>query len=695
MKFLLRRLNFYQLPLIVLLIVIVITYFKVPQLFFSQDEWLGFGLMIGYGAEFVFPKNLMGIAHFVPLTLLIDYSIFKAFGLNYSVYNILALTFHFLNGFLIFLIFKELISTTKELSLKYKKFLPIIAAILFITSSVGYQLVMWTVININTLSLTFSLLAIFLLFKYRDKNMPLFDKLALSVFVLAALLIVEYAIALVLYLPLSFLISRRLKESIRKALKALWPVLILLAAYFAFRIPAILASSNVNVKAQEIGSMTIELSKLIKFPFRYLGQLVLPEKLMFLLSQILAKQQVFEEGFIFKLIAFSLGTTVILATILFIIWSHRKFVLESKNLLLILLFIICSALTFVFIPGQSSNFIIFPPRYLYFGIAGYALLLTYMLTLAILHKSQILVKTLFLLIILTIGFGILDNWVKSNSLYNEGKVRLQVLNTIKESHPNLPKKTVFYTHSDTSYYGLPPDEKILPFQSGFGQTLLVWYDQEMHFPKGLFKDKFLWQITEQGYKEVEEYGFGYYRDFDSLAKLVVERKIDLNSIISYSFNSKTNSLIDISTEVRNAILGYQVEKRPIDKQLYLVTSSTNSKDTSFLKDQDRTTFWDSKLISINPQYLIVDFGVNRKVSQVTIDSFDNKNQDKVGYKILLSINGVNYQEVFSLKLYPPDKKGIVNIYFKPQEARYIKIYQEGQHQYTSWVINELTIFESL
>ena len=78
-----------------------------------------------------------------------------------------------------------------------------------------------------------------------------------------------------------------------------------------------------------------------------------------------------------------------------------------------------------------------------------------------------------------------------------------------------------------------------------------------------------------------------------------------------------------------------------------------------------------------------------------IDSYNNKNQDKVGYRVFLSDDGKDWQEVFYAKRYPPDEKGLVDLYFEPQASRYIEIRQVGFHRFAPWVVHELEVYEAI
>ena len=149
-----KKINFLFVDFLFLLIIFVFIYLQVPFIFFQQDEWLGFGLMIAQ--EQGLPINLGIDFHFVPLNLLLANLLFKLFGLNYFVYNLIGLIFHFINGILIYAI---------AIKLLRRRIIALVSSVLFITSSSASQLIMWLAVSIATLSLTFALLSWIILLK--------------------------------------------------------------------------------------------------------------------------------------------------------------------------------------------------------------------------------------------------------------------------------------------------------------------------------------------------------------------------------------------------------------------------------------------------------------------------------------------------------------------------------------------------
>ena len=86
---------------------------------------------------------------------------------------------------------------------------------------------------------------------------------------------------------------------------------------------------------------------------------------------------------------------------------------------------------------------------------------------------------------------------------------------------------------------------------------------------------------------------------------------------------------------------------------------------------------------------------SRKIAQVRIDSYNNRDQNKVGYSVLLSDDGQAWRQVFYAKRYPPSSDGFTDLFFEPQFTRFIKLEQKGGHQFANWVIHELNVYEAI
>jgi hypothetical protein len=678
--------------LITLVLVCFFSYSKVPFLFFQQDEILGLGLFVKEGSRIILSGfGSGGITHFVPVTMSISYSIFSLFGLNYFVYNFLSLLLHFINSLLVYALAKRIFKN---------KLAPFISVLVFISSNAAAELLMWPIINLNVISLTFSLLAWLVVIDdtFLRKLKGYFRIILITILFLLSLFSVEYSAGFALFIPVAYCLLKPGK--IKLKLIRLLPFVFTAFAYFLFRIIPIVGSKGLSGVAA-----TSEIPiyfRWIELTPQYFGQLFFGQSIILSISRLVGRIagptdgiDFFVEAKAFPLVAFSLGVAVIMISV----FIYRRFKeidrIYAKMFLLTVLVIAFSSLPFLLVPGEAGSFTIFSSRYMYFGLVGLALYLGFINDYFLERKKIKKSILIFGLTALLILWGTIVNYQKGQSLYRTGRLRLEILNFIGDAVPELPQKVVFYTESDRSYYGLSSEERIFPFQSGLGQTLLLFLSEKGKFPSEFYPGFYLWEIKSQGYQEKEGEGFGYFRDFVLMAEKVKEKAIPHQSVFAFRYDSDNRKVDDITTEVRGRLNGYFVGKREIRADRMLLSASTNPEDINLANDGKRETFWDSKLTYNLPQYLEVSLEPETKIAQIQIDSYNNKNQNEVGYKVSLLDNRGNWHCVFYAKRYSPDKNGMVNLYFEPQFARRVKIEQVGSHAYASWVIHELKIYTSV
>ncbi len=688
--FLLNKIKKNAIFLILSLVLFSVSYFKVPLIFFQQDELLGFGLFIREGPKIVFSGFLDSqVAHFIPVAMSLSYGLYSLIGLTHIVYNSVALFLHLINGLLVYLIARRLLS--RHLS-------AVIAVLIFFSSSVAAQLVMWPVINLNVISLTFSLLIWLMLVD--QKVFPKLKErarfLALSGLLLLALFSLEYSAGLILFAPLVVFLTER--GSVRRKISLLSIFLITSASYLLFRLIPIISSWGTSLASTGASPSLLRLFKQVT---TYFGQLFWGQSLLLFISRAVDRVSGFStqdtsyiENYIFPTISASLGTLLLIGSYFFFRYFRNRSRLYANNFLLTTSFIVFSSLPFLMVPGVTSSLSIISSRYMYFGVSGMAIFIAFVYD-ALAHPSRKIRSALItILVFLIIAYGTLENYARAKSLSDQGSLRLSILSSIMNSHKTLPNKAVFFTESDSSFYGIPAVERILPFQSGFGQTLLVWYSGTRKFPKEFFQNDFLWKITDQGYRETSGQGFGYFRDFKLLAQEVKEKSIPISGVFSFRYSSQDEILTDNTEEVRGRLAGFLVDKRELNHRPFIVSPSIDEKHTALMFDRKRDTFWNSEVPYATQQTVDIALGGQKKIAQVRIDSYNNKDQNEVGYEVSTSQDGLAWKTVFYSKRYPPGDDGYVDLFFEPQMTRFIRIQQIGFHQYATWVIHELQLYEA-
>lgn len=489
------------LSLIGLLFIVGFFYLKILGGFFVQDEWYSFGWYIAHQNEnlgfFFKPQS----AHFNPLTDILTSRLFYLWGADYLKFAYLGIGLHLLVTLSVYFLAKTV----------FKKVAPaFVAALVFGVFASPYQGVSWVVVNIATLfSSLLGVISAILFFK----NKIFWSLMALII----SLLFKEITVGL---FALYFLLLWPKKK------KGVVLVVVFAVLYFVFRLLTIspIVSSTISPATKNVVYNFLTLSP------KSLVQAILPTEFLKKVFITFAphSQRI---AYHYLLEVFS----TILGLILFIFTLKMK-----KTTLFGALWVFLNSLVYSISPGAGIMHII-DSRNLYFTSVGAAVFL------ASLSK-----KFFFLTgVIILLNFY----WLGKNldSFSAVGEIRKNVLEKISTSYPSLPVKVVFYTESDSSYYGLSETEKIFPFQSGFGQTLLVYYNQTENFPKEFFPGDYLWEIRAQGYEEHEGRGFGYYRDLTLLKQALVKYNIPKESVIAFFWNGKENQLEDITAAVRNKL----------------------------------------------------------------------------------------------------------------------------------------------
>jgi len=674
-------------------VVIALAYFPVLNAFFQQDEWASFSQYFVYRVlplkELLYLVFTPSVMHFTPLTVLSNFVSFYLFGLNYKDYALFSLISHILTSYLVFCLSKILFKNVK---------LALFCALIFGVLVSSHQATAWVATSIPTQwAAIFGILATIMFFNciHRKNARDLYLSL---LFIFISLLFKETTIGLFLLFPVALML-------LLKTDKNKWAYFkIIIFTTFVY----IILRGSVFLLPRQVGTSTVFESQSTQkivynfatVPIKAISQSILPGNEMRRIAEVVSpifhpeitggKGSSEYEVLLMErsMEAVSLLFSIILVSLSIYVFIKNKNNYLSKIMIFSLAWIVVNSFIFAFAPEKSGTVSIIDSRYLYFVSIG--------TTFFIVSFTYLLLKNMRYVFIVLVSLIVLNVfWLERQlSVYvEEGTVRKEILNIVKRDYSQLPSKAIFYTESDNSYYGLPSSERILPFQSGFGQTLLVWYYPTEHFPEEFFRNQFLWGITDQGYKEKDGRSFGYFRDFGKLVKTVKDEKLPIESVISFRYDSESQMLIDNTGEVRGRIKGYFSVKQEIEPREIDLFASTNPKETDLMLDGKRNTFWDSKLPYALPQFIQMRLDKLKKISMISIDSSDNKDQNEVGYAVYLSNDGKAWEEVFYSKRYPPGENGMVDIYLLPKYTRFVKIQQIGYHKYAPWVIHELKIYE--
>lgn len=545
------------------------TYWPLTQSFFQQDEWAIFGNIIYSN---LVHKNILGvilpfsgISHFTPWTRIITKLTFDFFHMNFYYYSYLAIFLQIINSFLVFYLAKVL---TKN------KLVALTAAILFATSSISHQATTWMATNIGTQGSTvFLFLSIIFFVKYTIEIKKNIYILFSVIFWIISMGFKESGIIVLLFFPLLWFLYEK-KRSTLSFLKTFLPLSLAFFFYFLVRlIINFTAPPPAGAEQLTQPEPIVYLFRIIANPIKAISQSFFQERVLLWFSgnltrvaypQFLVDKTIPDPyivgGPAVDIISFFFSVVILTITSIYLKVSQNK--MMKQAIVFSLLFIITSVIPLIIIPGRAGFFSIFEPRELYLTTLGSSLISAILIYSLSLYFAKVLRKEKFfpfLILLITILIAYLNiKIIRSDlrAINDRGKMRKNILTQISQKYPKLSQKTVFYAESDLAYYGLAPEETILPFQSGFGQTLLIWYVANGEkFPSCFFNpsEDFLYNIYAQDYKFCQGKGFGYFRKFDKLKISLKENNLSSASVIAFRFSSATNSLQDITNEIRTKL----------------------------------------------------------------------------------------------------------------------------------------------
>ena len=564
-------------PAVFLFCIIVLTYWDLPKTFFQQDEWLTFGRMIlretagGAGDVLSYPF-FGGKGHFTPLAYYQLYLQFKFFGLSLEPIVYISIVTHVVNSLLFFYFAYLLLKN---------KFLAFCSSLFFAVESISNQAVTWIGASTNTQgAVLFLLLSLIFTLKYFQSNRKRNYYMGL-IFVFIGLLFKETILFFFILLPLMWFLFEQ-KKGRRNFYSFLKPLIISGFVYVLMRVFLLFVSFVNIVQSSKINSLpfTFDIVRLILLPFKILPQSIFPQQYLINISDIATfyffPQYVSQEGLVnpyfsqtvvFGQVIPLLSIPILLIGFIFYkLLFRRKEVILSKIVVFSLAFIMLSSLPLGFIFGDVGSFPIYESRHLHVAAIGVSIFLVvglYGVVKFFLKRSKYIPLVLFVVLTPILLTHFILTRMEIDRLVRISIPRKSILQSIITSYPRLPQKIVFYTESDTAYYGMPIEEKALPAQINFGLILLVWYQKNENFPPCLFDfNPQTFHMLAQRYIECDGRGFGYFRDYDKLISAIKENNLSFDNIIAYSWHGKTGELQDITEQIKIKIREdiYEVEK---------------------------------------------------------------------------------------------------------------------------------------
>ncbi len=540
-------------------------YGKLPQTFFQQDEWAVFGYHISadklglnlYNRLLIYEQE----THVIPLSNLATLVQYRLFGLRFDAYAWVAIGLHVANGVFVFVLANMLTR---------KRWLAFLAGAFFLTNSIPHQAITWVATTTGTAgSATVFLLSLIAFIRYIQKG----DRQT-YLLVLAMLLFVvslgfkETTVFGFFLFPIIWILLTN-KRTLHAGVRVGGAIFFCGLLYLCTRFFILTQRSTISISPEVVlqPPLGVYVFRTVAIPVRVLAQSFLPPEFHLGMSRLLVRlaYPIFVAGgtpdpYLVESVAADIVTLFAFLGIVVVLVGVGRYFQKIRQAYLYkvlsvgFVFTSLSALPFVFIPGRAGYNALFDGRHLYLTSIFTSILAALILVgvTQMLGKKRILIVALFLVVFMMSFYHIQKIRKDIDSQITIGNVRQSILRTLMTSAPVLPRRAVFYVESDRSYYGL--EERIVPFQSGFGQVLLVWYNAHgANLPVCLFDREYLYILLEENFKECQGRGFGYFRKTSILNTALRTYRFQPNEIFAFKFFSATNTFKDMTAEVRGKL----------------------------------------------------------------------------------------------------------------------------------------------
>jgi len=557
------RSHFFVLLFIALFI--VYTYWNLPKTFFQQDEWETFAVNIyaqsnGFSGMVKSILPVDSLSHFNPLSRVFSLFQYFFYYTNFTPYAWQSIVFHIFNASLLYYFVYVWLKSRKIAG---------VAAIFFGVNSIASGAVTWIAAS-DSYEVPMALILVSLLFFYRfatqKDNRRRNLIISLTVLVVSFLFHENGIFLFVFYPAVLFLFAKRQWKKLLPTLS--YGILISIFVFAFIRIPFFFGFIEAAPDVENFSHPPVSVYpyRLISMGMKSFAGSIIPEKTLILISEKVVKlaypqfltpdktpNPFIAQSIVFDLVSYMLTVFIVCLLILFLRVIQGNKIKEA--FVWALIFIPMSLFPYVFVLGKAGFASIIEPKFFYIGNIGVSILVGIIVYSALMKLSR--QKMLKGVVYFLFGMYLLSHvyTIKMNlgDLEKISAQRKMILAKIQTFYPDLPERIVFYTQSDSAYYGMPDNEKMLPVQIGFGRILIIWYQKSERFPPCLYEGRFLLNLTEEGYRFCEGRGFGYFRDYDKLVDAVGANDIKPEEIIAYSWEKQRGKFTDITEKVRSKV----------------------------------------------------------------------------------------------------------------------------------------------
>jgi hypothetical protein len=531
--------------MLAILIVILISYWGIWNVFFQQDEWLGLGGAIyrkqtfgtlGSIAQVFNFSNPNEVVRFLPVTSILNYLLYSNLGINIKAYGLFSL----LIALSCSLIFSEIVY-----KLTSSRIVGLMAAAFWVTNNLAYQAFTWIATMVPSLLTTlFFLLSLYLMLLYNDNKKRSY---LISSIVLVTMSLFSKESSVFYIVTYSLLIWFLFRGKLFSREKIKLTTLFLIPLAISLIVPRLISlsfnQSNFSPSVDSANQSEI-IYNLFLIPARTLSQVYLPQEktyeLAYKANTIHYSAQT--NGFVVEsIIAESTSLLVsfyfLLASFILVLVANVK---EKKIIYISMASFLASTLPFIIFKNESA---VLENRFYIFPALWASLLLSLFIYILCSRIPKVKIPVIFLIFICIVFYNVTGIHKHLKQDIKTGGYRRNILDTIAEVKPKLGQNNIFYFYTENNGF--------YEFQSGTGQMLATWLYDSGRIPKEALIDRDFWDLSYEGIKAYPKGKYGYFMSYDKLYSAIKENPdIKIDEVHSFYWNPLDHTVRDVSKDIQ-------------------------------------------------------------------------------------------------------------------------------------------------
>lgn len=557
--------------ILILNIVLLLFYNGLGNVYFQQDEWHALGKTIYYvNANFIDIFTRKFAFHYIPVTniyFVIEYLLFKTESKYYLFFGIFLQS---ITGFSFYILLKKIFNNSA---------VAFAGAVLFITNFEVSQVILVEMVSFYTLSLLFVNILFIKLYDVIASwsQTKIADKTVVVFLFILAILTHEAWFALIVLIPL-FILMFRFDKHVFNWGKSTKYIVVFAVFFIFFRLVLqIVLPMDGKIPPQPSEKLAIAHS-LATLPFKSTMQYAIGYGNIFSLSKFYQNkmsyyrndktlnQDLMATTMAYDMVVYYISAAVLVLLLIILSICKTNIGFKNRYIKAIIFGVGWIVAMSVVMSMQKRFFNSIDSRYMYLFSEGIVVLMVSLPVLVANYFKNVMSAKFFVVVIalfyiVTFGYYSYFQIQKTEkSIIEVSRVRVNIINQIKKISPSLSDRTIVYLKcsddcTSNSRFGMP-NEWIVPFQNGFGWTLLVAYSEKdaKKYAQFFSRDTFLWERGATGYKEVNNIGYGFFTDASQLKLMVSKYKLNTSNILGLEYESKKYNIKKMSNLEINELL---------------------------------------------------------------------------------------------------------------------------------------------